>query len=225
MAAIPYARKLARANRAFAVGAAQLMARRGIGQFLDLGCGFATSPAIHQAVRAISPGAAVLYADNDPDVARHNPAIGSRDGVAFIPADLRQPGLPGRVEEFLDFSRPTGVLVTAVLHFLSWDDKPYLRMLELTRRLAPGSYLAISHVTSHDTHPVVRAVAEAACTAAGTPIAFRKRLEITEFFQGLHFIRPGLTEVAQWRANGRTGPAQTCALKFLAGVARKPAPQ
>ena len=39
----------------------------GIGQFIDLGTGFPTSPSVHEAARQADPSARVVYVDHDPD--------------------------------------------------------------------------------------------------------------------------------------------------------------
>ena len=52
------------------------------------------------------------------------------------------------VRELIDFSRPVGVLFVAVLHFLTDEENPYKSVAWIRDRIAPGSYLAISHITS-----------------------------------------------------------------------------
>jgi S-adenosyl methyltransferase len=56
-------------NRAFVGHAVTWAAGQGIGQFLDLAAGLPTSPAVHEAARAVNPR--VCYVDNDPVVVRH----------------------------------------------------------------------------------------------------------------------------------------------------------
>ena len=62
---VPYGQEVARANRQFLVRAVTLMARDGIGQFIDLGTGLPTRPNVHEVARSVHPGARVLYVDND----------------------------------------------------------------------------------------------------------------------------------------------------------------
>ena len=66
LAVAPDQRRLARANRAFAIRAVSTMAEAGIRQFIDLGTGFPTSPSVHEAARRADPAARVVYVDYDP---------------------------------------------------------------------------------------------------------------------------------------------------------------
>ena len=165
LAAVPYARKLAKASRKFTLRSAHLMARRGITQFLDVGCGLAgVPPYVHETVNSVSPGAHVVYVDNDPDVCINNPALTAGARASFMRADIMHVVslLAGAEErELLDLSRPVGVLLGAVLHFISWD-QVYLIVPTLARHLAAGSYLAVSHVASTGTDPQAQAAVEAA---------------------------------------------------------------
>ena len=67
LAVAPDQRRLARANRAFAIRAVRMLADAGIRQFIDLGTGFPTSPSVHEAARQADPSARVVYVDHDPD--------------------------------------------------------------------------------------------------------------------------------------------------------------
>ena len=75
LAVAPDQRRLARANRAFAIRAVRVLADAGIRQFIDLGTGFPTSPSVHEAARQADPSARVVYVDHDPVVHVHNTAL------------------------------------------------------------------------------------------------------------------------------------------------------
>src|ERR1700722_7818496 len=124
MSVVPDARNLAMTNREFLVRAVRAMTARGIDQFIDLGSGFPTSPNIHEA----APGARVVYVDNDPVVVSHNQALQAGPELVSIYGDVRAPqailgdhALAGKI----DFSRPVGVLLIAVLHFVTDADRPH----------------------------------------------------------------------------------------------------
>lgn len=51
-------------NREFACAAVARAAEAGISQFVDLGSGVPTHPAVHEAVRTVKPKARVCYVDN-----------------------------------------------------------------------------------------------------------------------------------------------------------------
>jgi hypothetical protein len=83
--------------------------------------------------------------------------------------------------------------------------------------MAPGSMLAVSHVTSDGTPPDVRATIQDVYAEASAPAVFRTRQEIESFFSGMDMVEPGLVEVGAWRSLRPSPPAP---LRFLGGVAR-----
>jgi S-adenosyl methyltransferase len=117
------------ANRGFHGRAAIWMARHGIRQFVDIGAGLPTMDNTHQVVQRIGPCARVVYADNDRQAVCHARALLlGGPGVTAIDADVRDlDGLLGNRElrELVDFTEPAGVLITAVLHFVSDADNPW----------------------------------------------------------------------------------------------------
>jgi hypothetical protein len=143
----------ARANRAFLARVVRyLAAERGIGQFLDIGTGLPCADNTHQVAQHIDPAARVVYVDNDPLVLVHARALltSTPQGACdYLEADLRDPGhILDKAAAALDFTRPVAVLLLAVLHFLPDTDYPAAIVATLAAGLAPGSYLAISHLTA-----------------------------------------------------------------------------
>jgi hypothetical protein len=154
-AAIPGAARAAHDNCAFLGRAVHyLAAEAGISQFLDIGTGLPTWGSVHEIAQAANPAARVVYVDNDAVVVSHGRALLAKaPGVLAVEGDLRYPReLIGRkeVREVLDFTRPVAVLLVAVLHFLGDSESPWRAVSAITRRLAPGSYVAVSHVTGDD---------------------------------------------------------------------------
>lgn len=95
-------------------------------------------------------------------------------------------------------------------------------MERIKRKLAPGSYVVISHATG-DEIPAesVRAVAEV-YEGASAPGVARSREEIARFFSGLDLVEPGLVAVSDWRPPPLDHrPRRTL---FYAGIGRKPVP-
>ena len=196
LAAVPGAAKAARANRAFLGRAVRFLAEEaGIRQFLDIGTGLPTQGNVHEIAQATDPRARVVYCDNDPMVVVHaNALLANNLTVAACQADLRDPDflftLPlGR--PLLDTSQPLAVLLVAVLHFLPDSDDPWALVERIKRKLAPGSYVVISHVT-RDEIPAesVRAAAKV-YEGASAPGVARSREEIARFFTGLDLVRAG----------------------------------
>ncbi|HEV3295831.1 MAG TPA: SAM-dependent methyltransferase, partial [Streptosporangiaceae bacterium] len=143
----------ARANRAFLARVVRfLAAERGIRQFLDIGTGLPAADNTHQVAQATAPAARVVYVDNDPLILLHARALltSTPQGACdYIQADLRDPAaILTQAARTLDFTQPVAVLLLAVLHFLPDADDPAATVATLAAALAPGSCLAISHLTA-----------------------------------------------------------------------------
>jgi hypothetical protein len=221
LSAVPFGREVARANRQFLVRAVTFMARGGIGQFIDLGTGLPTRPNVHDVARSVLPQARVLYVDNDPMVCSHARALlATNDGVAAIQGDIRTPQAilnDPITHTLIDFTQPVGVLFVAVLHFLTDDDQPWEQVAAFRWRMADGSMLAVSHITSDGTPPGVQATIREVYAEASAPAVFRTRHQIESFFGGLDLVEPGLVEVGAWRSLRPSPPAP---LRFLGGMAQ-----
>jgi hypothetical protein len=221
LAVAPDQRRLAQANRAFAIRAVRVLAEAGLRQFIDLGTGFPTSPSVHEAARLADPSARVVYVDHDPVVHVHNTALLAHDDhVLSVQADIRRPaeilGHPD-VARLIDFSQPVGVLCVAVLHLVPDAEAPEEIVAAYRDRVSAGSYLVLSQFAS-DSDPA--AMAELRAVAAGTPVEtyFRPRRQILGFFSGLQLLEPGLTDVQEWRQD-LTAPTR---LKIAGAVGKKP---
>jgi len=221
LSVVPFGHEIALANRQFLVRAVTFMARSGIDQFIDLGTGLPTKPNVHQVAREILPDAHVLYVDNDPMVCAHARALlATNDGVAAIQGDIRAPQTilnHPDTTKLIDFSHPVGVLFVAVLHFLTDEDQPWEQVAAFRWRMASGSMLAVSHITSDGTPLDVQTTIQDVYAEASAPAVFRTRQEIEAFFGGLDLVEPGLVEVGAWRS---LRPAPPAPLRFLGGLAR-----
>jgi hypothetical protein len=221
LSVVPFGREIARANRQFLARAVTVMAREGIGQFIDLGTGLPTWPNVHEVARSVHPDARVLYVDNDPMVCAHARALlATNDGVAAIHGDIRAPEAilnDPITRALIDFTQPVGVLFVAVLHFLTEDDRPWEQVAAFRWRMASGSMLAVSHITSDGTPRDVQTTIQDVYAESSAPAVFRTRQEIETFFGGLDLVEPGLVEVGAWRSLRESPPAP---LRFLGGVAK-----
>jgi hypothetical protein len=225
LAVVPQGREIARSNRQFLVRAVRYMASQGVAQFIDLGTGFPTPPSVHQTAAAnLAVRPRVVYIDNDPMVTSHNQALlaGSRPAaITVMHGDIRCPGQIFADQELwnaIDFAQPVGVLFVAVLHFIRAEDDPHASVHAFCAQMAPGSFLAVSHITSDGTAPAVMATIRDAYRTASAPVVFRSRAEIEGFFTGLEVVHPGAVEVSAWHATTSQFPA----LRILGGVGRKP---
>jgi hypothetical protein len=204
----PAIRTVARENRAFLRRAVRhLAADAGIRQFLDIGTGIPSADNTHEVAQAVAPESRVLYVDNDPMVLVHARALltSSPGGVtAYLDADLRHPDSILSADELrrtLDLSRPVALILAAVAHFLTDDDRPYEVIARLVEALPSGSYLALSHVTADFMPAEVfsRMAAEVAAGRMRPDGVLRSRAEVARFFDGLDLVEPGIVPVTQWR--------------------------
>jgi hypothetical protein len=211
--AIPDVREVARENRAFLRRAVRYMAAQGIRQFIDIGSGLPTAGNTHEIAQTILPDAHVVYVDHDPAVLVHGSALLAADArTTVITADMHRPeevlGHP-RTTEMIDFDEPVGVLLIAMVHFLTLEERAYV-MGRLRDTLAPGSHLTATHVTVDGKPADVVERVEAVYATTPTPIYFREYAEIAGFFDGFELVAPGLVPLDAWRPDPRDpGPAAT----------------
>jgi SAM-dependent methyltransferase len=203
----PQAVASARANRAFLARVVRFLAGQcGIRQFLDIGTGLPVPDGgnTHEVAQRAAPDCHVCYVDNDQLVLSHARALlGSttREGsCAYVDADLHEPEtIVAQAARTLDFTEPTAILLLAVLHFLPDGDSPADIVARLASALAPGSYLAISHLTADFAPEQVAAAAEAYNTQAPVSVIARTHTQITGLFGALPLLAPGVVPITQWR--------------------------
>jgi O-methyltransferase involved in polyketide biosynthesis len=206
MSVNPGMEEWARSNRAFVVAAAARAAREGgIAQFLDLGAGLPTHPAVHEAVRAVNPAARVAYVDFDPVAVIHSRALLTKgDGLAAVQADLTDPEAvlaDPELAKILDLSQPVGVILGGVAHFLSAAVMRATTAAYVSR-IRPGSWLMIAAGHAEDEGPISKL--KPAYTAAD---AFRHtHEEFRSFFAGTEIVPPGIVEARRWIADLTTPP-------------------
>jgi hypothetical protein len=199
---LPEIRHISRANRSFLRRAVRTLAAAGVDQFLDLGSGMPTVGNVHEVAGAVDPDAKVVYVDADPVTVAHGRAIlAAVPNTAYLHADLSNPdrvlASPELARQF-DFSRPIGVLMVAVLHFVPDADEPAEIIARYRDATAPGSYLVVSHATD-DYNPKTMEQATGVYSRASHSMNFRSRAQITGLFAGYELLEPGLVDVIDWR--------------------------
>ncbi|MFF3443446.1 SAM-dependent methyltransferase [Streptosporangium sp. NPDC002721] len=214
----PEIRHGARANRAFLRRTIGLLVSAGIDQFLDLGAGLPTRDNVHQ----IAAGARIVYVDNDPTVLVHGRAIlGKNENVTIVEGDVRRPGEileHPDVREAIDFDRPVGVLLLAIMHFVPDAHDPPGIVATLRRAMAPGSHLALSHVAL-DARPEAAEGVVKIYDQASAPLVIRTGREIARLFDGFDLVEPGVVNLPEWRpAPGAAVPYRGAGPYFLGGV-------
>jgi S-adenosyl methyltransferase len=227
----PKAPVSAQNNRAFLRRVVRfLVGEVGITQLIDIGSGLPTAGNVSEVAHQINPRVHVVYVDNDPVVYTHSKALLSDPVKAdIINADIRDPGdilADPTVARLIDFDRPVGLLLLAVLHHVQDDEDPNGIAERLRDAMPPGSYLAISslRLPGHDL-PELRAL-----TIEGEKLLadglgsgrWREDDEIRAWFGDWELLPPGLVSLAEWRPDTpATIEHDENYHSFLGGVARK----
>jgi hypothetical protein len=243
----PIMRPIARANRHFLHRVVRHLTELGIRQFIDIGSGVPTMGHAHEIADQVAPGEVrVAYVDYEPVAVAHSRTLlreyGDEDRHTVIHADMRAPDqLWKKIADtgVIDLTQPIALLLIAVLHIQQPPAEPARDSADLGpalvaryRELLPAnSYLAISHIANEgvpdDLVPML-ADLEAMYGASGSPIIFRNRNEITNFFGDFTLVDPGVTWTPEWHPELATDTDAEASLRdpsrsiILAGVARKP---
>jgi SAM-dependent methyltransferase len=228
---LPPIKAIARNNRSFLRRAVKAAAADGITQFLDIGSGAPTVGNVHEIALRANPQAHVVYVDYNT-IACQSSLIkleeqGVTDRVTMIQEDLRDPA--GILEHpkthaLIDFDRPVCLLMVALLHFIGDDDRPAELIAEYRDRLAPGSKLVISHLSSDDATPEQQEQVNTFTDAykdTSTRLYTRTKAELTALFDGWEIEQPGLVHLQDWRPDNPADLHQEAYQLAWCGVGRK----
>jgi hypothetical protein len=164
-----------------------------------------------------------VYCDNDPVVLAHARALLTSNpagACAYVDADVRDPAtILGQAAQTLDFSQPVAILLLALLHFLRDADNPAGVVTALADGLAPGSFVAISHLTADFAPEQVGSGVHAYNALSPAAVIPRTHAQVSALFGGLSLVAPGVVTVTEWRAdNSPVGQI----VDLYAGLARVP---
>ena len=212
-AAFPTVRTMARENRGFLRRAATfLAAEAGIRQFLDIGTGLPTADNTHDVTQAVAPESRVVYVDHDPMVLVHARALltSTPEGrTEYLEADLRDPAAilaDPLLRDTLDLTRPVGLMLIAVLHFIAGTAEAAGVVRTLMAALPAGSYLVASNATTDFSDAEATARYQAMIANGQVDAHPRSAAELGEIFAGLEVLEPGFVAVSDWRAEGEPQP-------------------
>jgi O-methyltransferase involved in polyketide biosynthesis len=217
---LPGVERAARLNRNFVQRAVRALLDEGITQFIDLGSGLPTSLNVHEMAQRADSRATVAYVDNDPLVITHQRAVfAGRPRVVTVQQDLCRPwevlsdeGLRG----VIDFGRPVGVLLIAVLQSVSHEVAPEL-LARYRRALPSGSCIVMNVACRGGLSLEQVAGLEAVFSGSAVSFSLRTSAQIHQLFDGLEVLPPGIVDFTSWRGDD---PGST--LPGLAGVGRIP---
>lgn len=205
----PIVRPVALANRQLLHRVVRYMAAQGIRQFVDIGSGVPTVGNVHQVADEVAPGSRVVYVDNEPIAVAHSQLLldqhGDPDRHAIVNDDLRSPdALWQKVLNtgVIDQTQPIGLLMIAVLHFVTGDGEAESTLARYRKLLPEGSYLALSHATVDgvgqkraDEYRELVAMYE----RTSNPVRLRSWSEIRGLFGDFELVEPGLAWAPDWR--------------------------
>jgi hypothetical protein len=153
-------------------------------------------------VQEIAPDTRIVYADNDPVVPAHARAllVSTPQGkTAYLHADLRDPGrILQDAARTLDFSQPTAVMLVSILQLIRDEEDPYGIVARLMDRVAPGSYLVLTHPASDILSELVAETARRYNESVVTPATLRSFGQVARFFDGLELVEPGIVQCHRW---------------------------
>ncbi|GAA3449631.1 SAM-dependent methyltransferase [Dactylosporangium matsuzakiense] len=187
-----------------------LVAEAGIRQLVDIGVGIPKPPNVHDIAHRYAPDTRVVYADHDPVVMAHarallTPAAGCAP-LDYLEADLRHPDaiLASPAVRSLDHDQPVGLLILAVLHFITDDEHPGNLVRALLGGLPPGSHVAISHTTFDPLPAEIRANLDRLAPGQHGTFQARTRDQVAALVDGLDVVAPGLVPISHWRPDLNT---------------------
>lgn len=222
------------ANRGFHQRAARYIVDQGVRQFIDVGSGLPTIGNTHDIVQQKDASIHVVYVDQDPMVELYSRTLlEGQTTVGVILGDMRDPDTvlsDPVMRELIDFDQPVGLMMTAVWHFISDSIKPYDLLNRYLDALAPGSYLALSHITGDRIPPRVVDTITRLYENATERAYFRDKQEFTRFFDGLELVpayegtTDGVVTVGLWGAEDPIAADGEDSRLLYSAVARKPLP-
>ncbi|HEX5121095.1 MAG TPA: SAM-dependent methyltransferase [Pseudonocardiaceae bacterium] len=197
---------ITRQNRSFLTRVVDYYLDEGITQFLDIGSGVPTVGNVHEVAQRRIPDAKIVYVDYEPVAANAaRDLLADNPNATILHADLRDPdAILNHPEtlELLDFTRPLGLLMVGVLLFVPDEDDPAGLVARYRDVCAPGSLLAISHITDEHAPPELKqemARFVGLYDNANEHIYPRNHAELVSWFAGTELVEPGVTRLCDWR--------------------------
>jgi hypothetical protein len=140
--------------------------------------------------------------------------------TGYLDADIKDPDtILAGAAQLLDFAKPVGVMLVAVLHMLRDAEDPQAIVDRFMAAVPPGSFLVISHLASDVQQDTMAEMGRRLNSSMNQQFAMRTRAQVTSFFAGLTLVEPGVVLTHEWRPES-ADDARTPGVLW-AGVARK----
>jgi len=203
MKVAPDARLGALANRSFLRRAVRFLAQQGIDQFIDLGSGIPTVGNVHEIAQHVNPEARTVYVDKDPVAVTHSRSILQDDSKTTVIEEnllnFAEMINEKEVSSLIDTSKPIGILLISVLHFVPDDIRAYGILKTILSVIPSGSYVAISHFSLEKAPENTIKQLNLLGKSSSDSSKPRNRVEIERFFDGFRLVDPGVVYVPSWR--------------------------
>jgi hypothetical protein len=229
LAAVPWAALVTWLTRAFMWRAITYLVEQGVDQFADIGSGIPTFGPTHEMLRTTMPNARVVYLDCDPvAVLQGQQLLADIPTASMAQANLCRPDtiIDQLRKDGVDLARPVGLLLGNVLACLA-DRHAYRAVAALQAMVAPGSWMALTHITPRICAGLPAGAGDAAdevLRRTPTPMRVRDRAAVGRFFTGgWRLVEPGLVDAATWRPDPHEAEDWVYQIPVdavLAGVAR-----
>ncbi|MEU4234666.1 SAM-dependent methyltransferase [Nonomuraea sp. NPDC026600] len=227
LALIPDAKVMGEYVQEFRERVVRYLVEQGIRQFIHVGSGLPTKQNVHEVAQSLDPGAHVVYVADDPVALNHARALlatNARTGV--VEGDILHPDAmldDPALGQLIDFSRPVGVLIVGSLQYIPDENDPFENVARLCERLAPGSFLCLTHAVFDGRPEIAEQIADVFREALNRPKGGpRNRDQALRFFDGLDLVEPGFIYVRQWHSDAPVSKQEEKRAWVLAGVAQKP---
>ena len=180
---------------------------------------------MHQVAQRHAPESRVVYVDNDPVVLAYGRALlDENDRTTVIQADIRNPREvldDPDVRGLIDFERPVGIILCAILHHLLDEEDPAGIVATLRDAVPSGSHLFLTHFRAGE-GPESRQIEEQLQSAFGRG-RWRSEEEVASYFDGFELIEPGIVPLAQWHPDEPVDRELTVWERLIVGgIGRKP---
>ncbi|MFI5269456.1 MAG: SAM-dependent methyltransferase, partial [Chloroflexota bacterium] len=164
-------------------------------------------------------------------VVSHSRALLASSHTASVLGDVTRPEeilQDAELRNQLDFSKPVVLLLLAILHFVPDDFRPAESVAALREVLAPGSFVAVSHIRFspgqvQGSTPLSEAARELGEARKKMPptAPVRDNDAIGAFLGDFTLIEPGLVDVWDWRPDEETVTNSSDIMTLTGGLARK----
>jgi hypothetical protein len=110
------------------------------------------------------------------------------------------------------------------LHWVADESDPLALVGRYSSALAPGSFLAITHVTGdHQGEKLEEATGVIKESRSPDQVTLRTHAQVSALFADFELVEPGLVGCGEWRPSGPADISDAAAMNMLvyAGIGRK----